>query len=88
MICDEILGQSSENIIEGILDDLLHASILTLVNGLGLTIDHILSHSRVSCRQRIICTGSVGKFLDTSSLLEDVVYLATNGLATQLLDWI
>ena len=88
MICDEIFGQSSEIIIEGILDDLLHASILNLMNGLGLKIDHILSHSRVSCRQRIICTGSIGKFLDTSYLLEHVVYLETNGLANQLLHWV
>ena len=56
MRCDEILGQVSGNIRERVPDDFLHASILTWVTDYGLTNDHTLSHSWVSCVWRIIHT--------------------------------
>ena len=56
MRCNEIFGQGSENIREGVPDDFLHASLITWVSDKGLTVDHILSHSWVLCGWRIIYT--------------------------------
>ena len=49
---DNNFGQGSENI-GGVLDDFLHASILTLVTNQGLIVDHTLNHSSVSWGSRI-----------------------------------
>ena len=56
MRCDEILGQGSGNIREGVPNDFLHASVLTWVADEDFTFDHTLSHSWVSCVWRIIYT--------------------------------